>query len=143
MGNQNCGKTTLFNCLTDSNQKIGNWPGVTVQKKTGIIKGTNYELTDLPGVYSLNPYTEEEKITRDFIFNNKPKVIINIIDATCLERSLYLTTQLLELNVRVIIALNMTDILEKKGIAIDAEQLQSDLGVQVCKISALKKKRDR
>lgn len=139
MGNQNCGKTTLFNCLTDSNQKIGNWPGVTVQKKTGIIKGTNYELTDLPGVYSLNPYTEEEKITRDFIFNNKPKVIINIIDATCLERSLYLTTQLLELNVRVIIALNMTDILEKKGIAIDAEQLQSDLGVQVCRISALKK----
>ena len=143
MGNQNCGKTTLFNCLTESNQKIGNWPGVTVQKKTGIIKGTNYELTDLPGVYSLNPYTEEEKITRDFIFNNKPEVIINIIDATCLERSLYLTTQLLELNVRVIIALNMTDILEKKGIVIDVEQLQRDLGVQVCKISALKKKRDR
>ena len=143
MGNQNCGKTTLFNCLTDSNQKIGNWPGVTVQKKTGIIKGTNYELTDLPGVYSLNPYTEEEKITRDFIFNNKPEVIINIIDATCLERSLYLTTQLLELNERVIIALNMTDILEKKGIVIDVEQLQRDLGVQVCKISALKKKRDR
>lgn len=143
MGNQNCGKTTLFNCLTESNQKTGNWPGVTVQKKTGIIKGTNYELTDLPGVYSLNPYTEEEKITRDFIFNNKPKVIINIIDATCLERSLYLTTQLLELNVRVIIALNMTDILEKKGIVIDVEQLQRDLGVRVCKISALKKKRDR
>lgn len=138
VGNQNCGKTTLFNCLTDSNQKVGNWPGVTVEKKTGIIKGTNYELTDLPGVYSLNPYTEEEKITRDFIFNNKPEVIINIIDATCLERSLYLTTQLLELNTKVVLALNMTDILENKGISIDIKQLQNELNVKVFEISALK-----
>ena len=138
VGNQNCGKTTLFNCLTGSNQKIGNWPGVTVEKKTGIIKETNYKLTDLPGVYSLNPYTEEEKITRDFIFNNKPEVIINIIDATCLERSLYLTTQLLELNTKVVLALNMTDILENKGISIDIKQLQNELNVKVCEISALK-----
>ena len=138
VGNQNCGKTTLFNCLTGSNQKIGNWPGVTVEKKTGIIKGTNYKLIDLPGVYSLNPYTEEEKITRDFIFNNKPEVIINIIDATCLERSLYLTTQLLELNTKVVLALNMTDILKNKGISIDIKQLQNELNVKVCEISALK-----
>ena len=138
VGNQNCGKTTLFNCLTDSNQKIGNWPGVTIEKKTGIIKGTNYELTDLPGVYSLNPYTKEEKITRDFIFNNKPEVIINIIDATCLERSLYLTTQLLELNTKIVLALNMTDILENKGISIDIKQLQNELNVKVFEISALK-----
>ena len=138
VGNQNCGKTTLFNCLTGSNQKIGNWPGVTVEKKTGIIKGTNYKLTDLPGVYSLNPYTEEEKITRDYIFNNKPKVIINIIDSTCIERSLYLTTQLLELNTKVVVALNMMDILENKGIFIDIKQLQNELNVKVCEISALK-----
>lgn len=138
VGNQNCGKTTLFNCLTGSNQKIGNWPGVTVEKKTGIIKGTMYKLTDLPGVYSLNPYTEEEKITRDFILNNKPEVIINIIDATCLERSLYLTTQLLELNTKVVVALNMMDILENKGIFIDIKQLQNELNVKVCEISALK-----
>ena len=138
IGNQNCGKTTLFNCLTGSNQKIGNWPGVTVEKKTGIIKGTNYELTDLPGVYSLNPYTEEEKITRDYILKQNPEIIINIIDATCLERSLYLTTQLLELNKKVILALNMIDILEKKGISVDIKQLQNELNVKVCKISALK-----
>lgn len=138
VGNQNCGKTTLFNCLTESNQKIGNWPGVTVEKKTGIIKETNYELTDLPGVYSLNPYTDEEKITRDYIFNDKPDMIINIIDATCLERSLYLTTQLLELNTKLVLVLNMTDILEKKGISIDIKQLQDELKVKICEISALK-----
>ena len=138
VGNQNCGKTTLFNCLTGNNQKVGNWPGVTIEKKTGIIKETNYKLTDLPGVYSLNPYSEEEKITRDYIFKNKPEIIINIIDATCLERGLYLTTQLLELNPRLIIALNMTDILEKKGISIDIKQLENELNVSVCEISALK-----
>lgn len=140
VGNQNCGKTTLFNCLTESNQKTGNWPGVTIEKKTGIIKGTNYELTDLPGTYSLNPYTEEEKITRDYIFNSKPEIIINIIDATCLERSLYLTTQLLELNTKIVLVLNMTDILENKGISIDIKQLQNKLNVKVCEISALKQK---
>lgn len=140
VGNQNCGKTTLFNCLTGTNQKTGNWPGVTIEKKTGIIKGTNYELTDLPGTYSLNPYTEEEKITRDYIFNSKPEIILNIIDATCLERSLYLTTQLLELNTKIVLVLNMTDILENKGISIDIKQLQNKLNVKVCEISALKQK---
>ena len=138
VGNQNCGKTTLFNCLTGMNQKIGNWPGVTIEKKVGIIKGTNYELVDLPGIYSLNPYSEEEKISREYILNQKPDIIINIIDATCLERSLYLTTQLLELNTRVIVALNMIDIMEKRGISINIEQLQEDLNVEVIKISALK-----
>ena len=114
VGNQNCGKTTLFNALTGMNQKIGNWPGVTIEKKVGIIKETNFELVDLPGIYSLNPYTEEEKISRDFILTQRPEIIINIIDATCLERSLYLTTQLLELDTKTIIALNMVDVLEKR-----------------------------
>ncbi|MBR0427351.1 MAG: ferrous iron transport protein B [Clostridia bacterium] len=138
VGNQNCGKTTLFNALTGMNQKIGNWPGVTIEKKVGIIKETNFELVDLPGIYSLNPYTEEEKISRDFILTQRPEIIINIIDATCLERSLYLTTQLLELDTKTIIALNMVDVLEKKGIKIDINQLKNDLNTEVCGISALK-----
>ena len=138
VGNQNCGKTTVFNTLTGMNQKIGNWPGVTIEKKVGIIKETNFELVDLPGIYSLNPYTEEEKISRDFIFTQRPEIIINIIDATCLERSLYLSTQLLELNTKIIIALNMVDVLEKKGIKIDINQLKSELNTEVCEISALK-----
>ena len=107
VGNQNCGKTTLFNLLTGMNQKVGNWPGVTIEKKEGIIKGTDYKLIDLPGIYSLNPYTEEEKISSEYIFSGNADIIINVIDATCLERSLYLTMQLLELNYNVIIALNM------------------------------------
>ena len=138
IGNQNSGKTTLFNCLTGMNAKIGNWPGVTIEKKTGVIKGTNYEITDLPGVYSLSPYSLEEKVSREFVLNENPDVIINIVDATSLERSLYLTTQLMELDVKVIIALNMADILEKKGIFIDEKKLQDLLGVKVLKISALK-----
>ena len=138
VGNQNCGKTTLFNALTGMNQKIGNWPGVTIKKKVGIIKETNFELVDLPGIYSLNPYTEEEKISRDFILTQRPEIIINIIDSTCLERSLYLTTQLLELDTKTIIALNMVDVLEKKGIKIDINQLKNDLNTEVCEISALK-----
>lgn len=138
VGNQNCGKTTVFNTLTGMNQKIGNWPGVTIEKKVGIIKETNFELVDLPGIYSLNPYTEEEKISRDYIFTQRPEIIINIIDATCLERSLYLSTQLLELNTKIIIALNMVDVLEKKGIKIDINQLKSELNTEVCEISALK-----
>ena len=138
VGNQNCGKTTLFNALTGLNQKIGNWPGVTIEKKVGIIKETNFELVDLPGIYSLNPYTEEEKISRDYILTQKPEIIINIIDATCLERSLYLTTQLLELNTKIVIALNMADVLEKKGIKIDINQLKNELNTEVCEISALK-----
>lgn len=138
VGNQNSGKTTLFNVLTGMNAKIGNWPGVTIEKKSGIIKGTNHEITDLPGIYSLSPYSAEEDVSRRFVFEEKPDVIINIVDSTSLERSLYLTTQLLELDSRVIIALNMTDILEKKGIQIDIKKLEQLLKVTVIKISALK-----
>ena len=138
VGNQNSGKTTLFNVLTGMNSKIGNWPGVTIEKKSGIIKNTNHEIVDLPGIYSLSPYSTEEEISRKFIFDEKPEVVINIIDSTTLERSLYLTTQLLELDLTVIIALNMTDILEKKGIRIDTQKLEQELGVKVVKISALK-----
>lgn len=138
VGNQNSGKTTLFNYLTGMNAKIGNWPGVTIEKKTGTIKGTEHEITDLPGIYSLSPYSIEEDISRKFVFEEKPDVIIDIVDATSLERSLYLTTQLMELNAKVIVALNMADILEKKGIDIDEKKLEKALGTKVCKISALK-----
>ena len=138
VGNQNSGKTTLFNYLTGMNAKIGNWPGVTIEKKTGIIKGTKHEITDLPGIYSLSPYSIEEDISRKYIFDERPDVIINIVDATALERSLYLTTQLMELDTKVIIALNMADLLEKKGIEINANELEEKLGTKVFKISALK-----
>ena len=138
VGNQNSGKTTLFNHLTGMNAKIGNWPGVTIEKKVGKIKGTEHEIIDLPGIYSLSPYTTEEEISRKFIFEEKPDIIINIIDATALERSLYLTTQLLELDCKVIVALNMADILAKKGLTIDEEKLAQKLGTKVVKISALK-----
>ena len=138
VGNQNSGKTTLFNYLTGMNAKIGNWPGVTIEKKTGIIKGTNHEITDLPGIYSLSPYSIEEDISRKFVFEENPDIIINIVDATSLERSLYLTTQLMVLDCKVLIALNMADLLEKKGIEIDIKKLEKDLGTKVFKISALK-----
>lgn len=138
VGNQNSGKTTLFNLLTGMNAKIGNWPGVTIEKKSGTIKNTNFEITDLPGIYSLSPYSVEEEVSRKFIFEEKPDVIINIVDSTSLERSLYLTTQLLELDTKVIIALNMADVLEKKGIQIDINKLEKMLGAKVLKISALK-----
>lgn len=137
VGNQNSGKTTLFNCLTGMNAKIGNWPGVTIEKKEGTIKGTSYTLIDLPGIYSLNPYSIEENVSRKFILNENPDIIINIIDATCIERSLYLTTQLLELDCKVIVALNMSDILEKKGFEISINKLEKLLGTKVIKISAL------
>ncbi len=138
VGNQNSGKTTLFNYLTGMNAKIGNWPGVTIEKKVGIIKGTKHELIDLPGIYSLSPYSIEEEVARKFIFDENPDVIINIVDATSIERSLYLTTQLMELDTKVIIALNMADILEKKGIKINEKKLEKELGVKTFKISALK-----
>ncbi len=138
VGNQNSGKTTLFNYLTGMNAKIGNWPGVTIEKKTGTIKGTKHEITDLPGIYSLSPYSIEEDISRKFVFDEKPDVIINIVDATSLERSLYLTTQLMELDCKVLIALNMADLLEKKGIRIDCKKLEEKLGTKVFQISALK-----
>ncbi|MDX9691178.1 MAG: ferrous iron transport protein B [Acholeplasmataceae bacterium] len=139
IGNQNSGKTTLFNLLTGTNQKVGNWPGVTVEKKTGIIRGTNFELIDLPGIYSLSPYTLEEKIARNYLFEEQIDLILNIIDSTSIERSLYLTTQLLELNIPTIIALNMADIADRRGIKIDVESLSNDLDTTIISISAVKK----
>lgn len=138
VGNQNSGKTTLFNLLTGTNQKIGNWPGVTIERKVGKIKGLGDDLVDLPGIYSLSPYTVEEEISRSFVLDDKPDLIINIVDATSIERSLYLTTQLMELDTKVIIALNMADRLEVKGIHIDAEKLSKEIGTDVVIISALK-----
>ena len=138
VGNQNCGKTTLFNLLTGTNQKIGNWPGVTIERKVGKIKDLGDDLVDLPGIYSLSPYTVEEEVSRKFVLEEKPDIIINIVDATSIERSLYLTTQLMELDTKVIIALNMADRLEKKGIYIDEKKLSQELGTNVVIISALK-----
>lgn len=139
VGNQNCGKTTLFNQLTGSNQHVGNFPGVTVDKKTGAIKNhENTEVTDLPGIYSMSPYTSEEIVSRNFVLNEKPKAIINIVDATNIERNLYLTMQLLEMNVPMVIALNMMDeLIGNKG-AIDINKMESMLGVPVVPISAAK-----
>lgn len=135
-GNQNSGKTSLFNALTGSNQKVGNWPGVTIDRVEGIIKRNNSTIVDLPGVYSLSPYTSEEEISRRFVLDEKVDLIINIVDATQLERSLYLTTQLLELDVDVVIALNMYDLLERKGIKINVKKLEEELGVTIIPISA-------
>ena len=140
IGNQNSGKTTLFNCLTGMNAKIGNWPGVTIDRKTGLIKGSQHEITDLPGIYSLSPYSAEEEISRRFIFEEKPDIIINIIDATSIERSLYLTTQLLELDCQILVVLNMVDMLEKKGLSIDVKKLEQLLGIKILRVSALKEK---
>ncbi len=139
-GNPNCGKTTLFNALTGSTAHVGNWPGVTVDKKEGIYKklNENVAIIDLPGIYSLSPYTSEELITRNYILNEKPDCIINVIDATNLERNLYLTTQLLEMDVPIIVALNMMDILEKNKESIDTNKLSKKLGVPVFLISAQK-----
>ena len=138
VGNQNSGKTTLFNLLTKSNQKVGNWPGVTIERKEGTIFGTKLKVVDLPGIYSLSPYTAEEEISRKYVLEEKPDIIINIVDATCIERSLYLTTQLLELDTKVVIALNMCDELESKGIVINEKKLSENLHTTVVKISALK-----
>lgn len=138
VGNQNSGKSTLFNELTGMNQKIGNWPGVTIEQKSGVIKNTKHEIIDLPGIYSLNPYTIEEEISINYIKNKRVDLIINIVDATCLERSLYLTTQLLDWGVPLLILLNMSDKLESRGLKIDAKKLEEKLGTKVLKISALK-----
>ncbi len=139
-GNPNCGKTTLFNSLTGSTAHVGNWPGVTVDKREGIYKKGEEKvyIVDLPGIYSLSPYTPEEVISRNYILDEKPDCVINIIDATNLERNLYLTTQILEMDVPVIVALNMMDIVEKNGDKIDAKILEKRLGVPVISISALK-----
>ncbi len=139
VGNQNSGKTTLFNVLTGSNQKVGNWPGVTIERKIGIIRGTDHELVDLPGIYSLSPYSIEENISRRFLFEEHVDLILNVIDSTSIERSLYLTTQLLELDIPVMIALNMADIADKRGIKIDLTTLEKRLDTTIMSISALKK----
>ena len=138
-GNPNCGKTTLFNALTGSNQFVGNWPGVTVEKKEGKLKKHDSVIvTDLPGIYSLSPYTLEEVVARNYLIGERPDAILNIVDGTNLERNLYLTTQLTELGIPVVIAINMMDIVEKNGDKINTEELSRGLGCKVVNISALK-----
>jgi len=138
-GNPNCGKTTMFNNLTGSNQYVGNWPGVTVEKKEGKMKGMkDVVVTDLPGIYSLSPYTSEEVVSRDYLIKDNPDAILDLVDATNIERNLYLTTQLLELGKPTVIALNMIDVLKKSGDSVDTEKLQAELGCTVIETSALK-----
>lgn len=140
-GNPNSGKTTLFNALTGSNQFVGNWPGVTVEKKEGKLRGNkDVTITDLPGIYSLSPYTTEEVVSRNYLLNEKPDAILNIVDGTNLERNLYLTTQLAELGIPMVIAVNMMDAVNKNGDKIDTKKLSERLGCAVCEISALKGK---
>ncbi|MBQ3276299.1 MAG: ferrous iron transport protein B [Oscillospiraceae bacterium] len=139
VGNQNCGKTTLFNQLTDSNQHVGNFPGVTVDRKDGAIRGeSDTRITDLPGIYSMSPYSSEELVSRDFVLKEKPKAIINIVDATNIERNLYLTMQLLEMNVPMVVALNMMDEVTGNGGSVDVNAMEELLGVPVVPISAVK-----
>ena len=138
-GNPNCGKTTLFNALTGSNQFVGNWPGVTVEKKEGKLKKHDgVTITDLPGIYSLSPYTLEEVVARNYLIGERPDAILNIIDGTNLERNLYLTTQLTELGIPVVVAINMMDVVKKNGDKIDTAELARQLGCKVVEISALK-----
>ena len=138
-GNPNCGKTTLFNALTGSNQFVGNWPGVTVEKKEGKLKfDKEVTIMDLPGIYSLSPYTLEEVVARTYLINERPDAILNIVDGTNLERNLYLSTQIMELGIPVVMAVNMIDILEKTGDTVDTDKLSEKLGCTVVKISALK-----
>src|SRR5690554_4165582 len=142
VGNPNSGKTTLFNVLTGSNQHVGNWPGVTVEKKEGSFKhkGVLYNVVDLPGTYSLGAYSEDELVARDFIVKGSPDVVVNVVDATNLERNLYLTTQLLEMGANVVVALNMMDEAESRQISISTHDLSVALGVPVISTIAAKKK---
>lgn len=138
-GNPNCGKTTMFNALTGSSQYVGNWPGVTVEKKEGKLKNhKDVIVTDLPGIYSLSPYTPEEVVARNYLLRENPNAIINLIDGTNLERNLYLTSQLLETGIPVVVALNMADILEKRGESIDVKALKKALQCEVISVSAVK-----
>ena len=138
-GNPNCGKTTMFNALTGSRQFVGNWPGVTVEKKEGRLKGQkDVVIQDLPGIYSLSPYTLEEVVARNYLITERPDAILNIIDGTNLERNLYLTTQLTELGIPVVIAINMMDVVRKNGDKINVEELSRELGCKIVEISALK-----
>ena len=142
-GNPNFGKTTMFNALTGANQYVGNWPGVTVEKKEGKLRDKSradeITLTDLPGIYSLSPYTLEEVVSRDYLLKEEPDVIIDLVDATNIERNLYLTTPLIETGIPVVIALNMADLIEKKGLKIDKKRLEMVLGCPIVETSALKK----
>ena len=138
-GNPNCGKTTLFNALTGSNQFVGNWPGVTVEKKEGKLKKhSDVVITDLPGIYSLSPYTLEEVVARNYLIEERPDAILNIVDGTNLERNLYLTTQLTELGIPVVVAINMMDVVKKNDDVIYIDELSRALGCKVVEISALK-----
>ena len=140
-GNPNSGKTTLFNALTGANQYVGNWPGVTVEKKEGKLKGHgDVTIQDLPGIYSLSPYTLEEVVSRNYLVNEKPDAILNIIDGTNIERNLYLTTQLVELGIPVVLAVNMMDLVDKNGDRIDSARIAKELGCEAVEISALKGK---
>lgn len=141
VGNPNCGKTTIFNGITGTNQHVGNWPGVTVEKKEGCLKynGIEYNIVDLPGTYSLGAYSDDEIVARDFILKEHPNVVINVVDGTNIERNLYLTTQLMEMGVNIVVALNMIDELESNGISVDIEKLSKELGVPVVATSASKK----
>ena len=138
-GNPNSGKTTMFNALTGSNQYVGNWPGVTVEKKEGRLRGhRDVTIQDLPGIYSLSPYTLEEVVARSYLVGERPDVILNIVDGTNIERNLYLTTQLIELGIPVVVAVNMMDVVRKNGDRIDLEKLGKELGCAVIATSALK-----
>ena len=138
-GNPNCGKTTLFNALTGSNQFVGNWPGVTVEKKEGKLKfNKDVTIMDLPGIYSLSPFALQGFVARTYLINERPDAILNIVDGTNLERNLYLTTQLTELGIPVVIAINMMDVVKKTGDKINIEELSRQLGCKVVEISALK-----
>ena len=136
-GNPNSGKTTMFNKLTGANQRVGNWPGVTIDRKVGKIRGTDYELVDLPGIYSLSPYSPEEIVSRNFLINDRPDAVINIVDATNLERNLFLTLQIIDTGIPTVVALNMMDQVRKLGDKIDVEKLSRDLGCKVVPVSAL------
>ena len=138
-GNPNCGKTTLFNALTGANQFVGNWPGVTVEKKEGRLKGNKeVVIMDLPGIYSLSPYTLEEVVARNYLITERPDAILNIVDGTNLERNLYLTTQLTELGIPVVMAVNMMDVVAKNGDKINIKELSKQFGCEAVEISALK-----
>ena len=138
-GNPNCGKTTMFNALTGANQYVGNWPGVTVEKKEGrLIGDKTVVIQDLPGIYSLSPYTLEEVVSRNYLVNQKPDAILNIVDGTNIERNLYLTTQLIELGIPVVVAVNMMDLTRKNGVQIDLAALGRELGCEVVEMRGLR-----
>ena len=137
-GNPNSGKTTLFNALTGSNQRVGNWPGVTVDKKEGVLKGhKDVIIEDLPGIYSLSPYTMEEVVSREYLINERPDLIVNLVDGSNLVRNLYLTSQLAELEIPMVISLNMMDIVKSKGDKIDIKALEEKLNIPIVELSLI------